>query len=457
MNVQLFTLGRNICFGLLTLSKIAVVYGADVRPVMPAVRVRTGAIAIDGRLEDWPKAAFSPKYQRVADSPEFSSSILTQAGHGPWLGKDDLSAQICAAIDGKTLYLCGTVRDQLLFNEGTVDTPWVGDEFELFLDVNPPEKRFVSGTNENFAQFIFVPAHLWEKQPTNFIWSTVKKHAVSAASRLTPLGYTFEIAVPMAVLPYWNEHKDMDSIGFDMQIGDIDSPGIIGHDAGPKINMEFLQPFPHFKSTVELSTLQFDAKVTKSKRYKTAPEKLPGYAAAQKLLDNFDALDIARQANAMLGKADLARKAALFILSKRADLTADVPAILAILQEPEDTTSTGFLLDARVYAFMALAERKKLPAADILRQYGASKDMVLQQTALWAIGLNGDRSVAPELVNLLAVNSGLTQEIIAVSLARLGDNSGAAILKTIAVRDRGQSFGILSLKLLKELGIDVTP
>lgn len=455
---------RRLC-GLLSVVVVAmalwgdtVARGADERPVMRAVRVRDGAINIDGRLADWPAAAFANPYERVADSPSFSGAILTQAGHGAWMGKDDLSAQVRAAVDSTTLYLSGMVRDQLLFNEGNADTPWVGDEFEVFLDANPPEKRFQSGTNENFAQFIFVPEHLWSHSTGTFIWRAAKYPGVIAASRLTPLGYTFEVAIPKDVVPYWQAHHEMESIGFDVQIGDIDSPGLIGHDAGPKINFELLQPFSHFKSTVELSTLQFDSRVTTSKRHNEQPErKLPGYAAAQQLLDHFDSPDIERQANAALRHADLARKAALFILSKRAELTADTQAIAAMLKEPEDKSPKGFLLDARVYAFMTLAAQKKLPAAEMLRQYGASDDLVLQQSALWAVGLNGDRSVTPELAKLFVTTTGLTQEIAAISLARLGDKSSVAMLKTFAWRDRGQSFGLLSQQLLKELGVDNTP
>jgi len=233
---------------------------------------------------------------------------------------------------------------------------------------------------------------------------------------------------------------------------------LIGHDAGPKINMELLQPYPHFNSAAQLSTLQFDPALTTSTPRKARPDHtLPGYEAAQKLLDHFDAPGSERQANAALKHADLARKAALFILSKREELPADTQAIAAILRAPEDKSRGGFTLDARVYALMALAERRQLPAAEALTRYGASDDLVLQQTALWAIGLNGDRSVAPALAKLFPTTTGLTQEIAAISLARLGDKTSVPLLKTIAQRDRGQSFGILSQQLLSALGGDNTP
>ena len=173
-------------------------------------------------------------------------------------------------------------------------------------------------------------------------------------------------------------------------------------------------------------------------------------------MDHFDAPDIARQANAALSHADLARKAALCILSKRPELPADTPAIAATLSEPEDQSPKGFALDARVYALMALALRQQLPAAETLTRFGASKNLVLQQTALWAVGLNGDRTVTPELVKLFAATTGLTHEIVAISLARLGDQTSVAALKAYAWRDRGQSFGILSLQLLNALGVDYT-
>ena len=77
---------------------------------------------------------------------------------------------------------------------------------------------------------------------------------------------------------------------------------------------------------------------------------------------------------------------------------------------------------------------------------------MLQQTALWAIGLNGDRGVAPALAKLFPTTTGLTQEIVAISLARLGDQSSVTLLKTIAQRDRGQSFGILQPAIAQGVG-----
>lgn len=429
------------------------VRGADARPVMRALRVRDGAITVDGRLDDWPAAAFADPYERVADSLAHSSSVLTQAGHGAWMGPDDLSAHVRAAVDSTTLYVSATIRDQLLFNEGNAESPWVGDEFEIFLDANPANTRFQDGTNENYAQFIFVPEHLWPHAHGTFIWRSAKYPGVVAASRITPLGYTIEVAIPMDVVPNWKAHHELDSIGFDVQIGDIDSPGLIGHDAGSKIYMDLLRPSQHFRSAAQLSTLQFDAEVTPSQPRKALPDHtLPGYDQAQRLLDHFDAPGIARQANAVLGHADLARKAALFILSKRAELSANTRAIAAILRAPEDNSPAGFMLDTRVYALMALAERKALPASETLTRFGNSDNLVLQQTALWALGLNGDRSVAPALAKLYAATTGPTKEILAFSLARLGDNSSVATLKEIAQRDHGQADGILSLHLLSELG-----
>ena len=430
----------------------------DTRTTMPAIRVPDGSIKVDGRLDDWPEASFSAPYERVADNPDHSSSILTQATRGPWTGPDDLSAKVRAAVDSNTLYVSGTIRDQYLFNEGDADQPWVGDDFEVFIDANPPETRFLDGTNENFAQFIFVPEHLWANTRGTFIWRAAKFPGVVAASRLTPLGYTIEVAIPMDVVPYWKAHHDQSSIGFDVQIGDLDTPGVIGHDPGPKIAMLLLQPYPQFKSAAHLSTLAFDAAVTKSNaRKETVDRSIPGYDTAQKLLDRFDDGGIERQANAALKHPDLARKAALFILSKRSDLKANTDAIAAVLQEPDDRSPDGRALDSRVYAVMALADRHKLPAVETLTRFGSSDDLVLRNTALWALGVNGDRLAVPGLLKLYPEARDHTQEIIAVSLARLGDQTAVPSLEAYATRDHGQPFGILCEQLLKQLGIDYTP
>jgi hypothetical protein len=419
---------------------------------MSALKVNEGAIKIDGRLDDWPSAKGNPAYQLNAAGPAYMNKDFTR---GPWEGEDDLSITVRAAHDSANLYVGGTVRDQLLFNEGTADDPWVGDDVEIYIDANPIDQQFRDGVNENCVQFIFIPEHINQNGHGVFVWHSDKFPGVIAASRLTPLGYSFELRIPTAVIPNWKANPNLPSIGFDVQVDDADTAGLLGHDAGPKEVMFLLQPFQHFLSAAKLGSLLLDTQTTRAKtKREKAGNSLPGYKQAQFLLDHFDDAHIDIKVNAALARPDLARKAALYILMRRPDLPADSNQIASILREPVSLAALSQLTDARIYAMIALAERHRLPAAETLAAFGESDNLLLRYTALRSIGLNGDKSVVPTLVKLFAaIQHPATHELIAMTLAQLGDATSASVLKAVALRDRGQVTGNQCLKLLQDLGI----
>ena len=119
--------------------------------------------------------------------------------NGEWDGADDCSYVARFAHDSKYLYIAGIVRDQLWFNAGGPDNPWVGDDLEVYIDSNPVDKQFQKDLNENDVQFIFIPDHISQNGNGVFIWRADRYPGVMAASRLTPLGYTLEIAIPKDV------------------------------------------------------------------------------------------------------------------------------------------------------------------------------------------------------------------------------------------------------------------
>ena len=202
---------KQLVLGALAALSLTMPARAD-RPTMSALRVPDGAIKIDGHLDDWPAASGGAPYQASANSADHV--LHTRPENGPWSGPADLSATVRAAHDAKFLYLAVQVKDQLWFNAGGSEFPWAGDAVEVYLDANPIASQFQKGTNLNFAQFIFVPDHIYEAGDGIFIWRADKFPGVVAASRLTPVGYTMEVAIPKSVVPNWAANPDLASIGF---------------------------------------------------------------------------------------------------------------------------------------------------------------------------------------------------------------------------------------------------
>ena len=432
---------------------------ANDRTVVHGVRVPDGGIVVDGRAGDWNFAFPSPGYvMSAADASHFNPVLM----RGTWNGPDDLSYRVTAATDSRYLYLLCVVRDSLLYNGGDEENPiapWRGDDVEVYIDANPPSGRFQKSLNENTEQFIFVPEHLWAGVKGTPIWGAGNFAGVRAASRLTPTGYVMEVAIPKADFPNWKAHPDMDSIGFDMMVGDIDSPGVIGHDPGEKLEMFLLDTHPHFERPANLSLLQFEQKAVPSEnKQRSKDDALPGYAEAQSILDRWDEPGIEKEANKALAGPRLARKAALFLFYRRPDLSPDIGALVAALK----ARPGGKLFDGRPYAMLALAERHKLPAAEFFDAYAQNDDPDLAQAFLYALGVNGDKSIVPRLAKIYPTAkgyNGYTKDIIAVSLAELGDRTGVPTLEASGFGDTEdhQPFARKCRALLQTLGITRKP
>ena len=437
---------------------------ADVRLVLHSARVPNGAIRVDGRLDDWAKLPASAEYRKTAAETPLLGDYAQKA---PWTGPDDLSFTLMTAHDSKYLYLGASVRDQVLINEGGLEDPWVGDDFEVFIDASPPATRYGTGVNENCLQLTFVPQRLWNGSSQTFVWDAQKRPGVVAVSRVTPTGYTIEIKIPKALFPNWKATPDLSEIGFDVMVSDNDWPGLSGHDAGGKEAMFALQPDQHFRTAAKLGTLLLDRSVARWLAVPAPPDgaDLPDYAEAQRLLDHFDGRNIGREIDRALHSRDISRKAALFILANRPKLAGDTAQMIDTLTPPDPLPADWSAIDPRVYAMIALTARGKLPAAVVARLYGSSDDVVLRSTALYCLGKNGDKSIVSELVRLYKASEGSIQtpakgndhEIIACSLAELGDATGADMLQMVVARDRTQRTGRRCAELLKQLGIAVKP
>ncbi len=432
---------------------------AEDRPVLHAARVPDGAIRVDGRLDDWAQVPASPEYRKTAAQ---ASLLASYAQRAPWTGADDLSFTLLTAHDTNYLYVAASVRDQVLINEGGPDDPWIGDDFEVFIDASPPALRYADGINENCLHFTFVPQRLWNGSSETFVANVQRLPGVLAVSRLTPTGYTIEVKIPKALLPNWKTHPDLRDIGFDVMLSDNDWPGLYGHDAGGKEAMFALQPGMHFRSSEKLGTLVLDASTAAPAGKALPPDgaDLPGYAFAQRLLDHFDNPQVEREIGRALRSHDISRKAALFVLARRPDLAGDTSRIIDALTAPNPLPTHWPAIDPRVYAMIALSKRGKLPTADVVRLYESSDDVVFRHTALYCLGKNADKSIIPELVRLYQASAGgnyetakgIDHEIIACSLAELGDPTGAETLQMVIARDKTQRTGVHCAKLLKQLG-----
>ena len=82
--------------------------------------------------------------------------------------------------------------------------------------------------------------------------------------------------------PEWKANPDLPSVGFDIQVDDMDSPGLYGHDAGPKATLFALVPQAHFTSPENLGHLLLDQTVTQSRGTKEPVDtSAPGYEKAR--------------------------------------------------------------------------------------------------------------------------------------------------------------------------------
>ena len=205
-----------IAFCLLALVTGAAHAGAAPRPETRALTVAEGAIAIDGRDDDW-RALGQPLDTVRSAASDARHVTFAFTDRGVYSGSEDISLTSWLAADKTNLYVLAEVHDQLLINDAGADDCFAGDDFEVFIDANPPAARFGEKYNENVRQLIFVPGLVNPRFPNTFVWKAEQNPGVTAASRLRPWGYSIEIKIPKALFPNWAANPDMDSIGFDIE------------------------------------------------------------------------------------------------------------------------------------------------------------------------------------------------------------------------------------------------
>ncbi|MCL2701285.1 MAG: HEAT repeat domain-containing protein [Phycisphaerae bacterium] len=432
------------------------------RVVMIAVRVPDG---YGDRLllghDNWWRQTSLASYPHVAGAEMWA---LSDESRGKYFGRDDCSATLLFAHDSTHLYIFADVRDQALFNSTGPNNPNEGDDLELFIDANAPDKRFAETNNENTRQIMLVAGNVNPAWREPFIWQS-DKTAVKprATSRLTPHGYTMKIAIPKASFPYWKENPDLDAIGFDGLICDADAPGVDIHHPAQKGALFIGTHARHFMAPVHMSLLILE-------RNKTAVTPLPSgldfqpTLPAEGLLKQLRFLAVAEPTSKFIPAADLAHShysplppgpgseaLAQAVLDLIDDPRAGEVAAAAVMSRSHLVAKAGMLLLARrpnlplpetlmenvkwlaarkdphavaavTYAMEALAVRQQLPVQDMFALVKPADDASLSLTFMYCCGLNGDKTATPILLKILKEDPNFRMRMMAaMALGMLQD------------------------------------
>ncbi len=414
--------------------------------------VPNGAISIDGQDEDWQRlgAAFT----QAKLTPDWSKSLTySNPDQGEYAGPEDLSFEVWVAVDAENLYVLAQVRDQLLYNDSVANL-YEGDDLEIFIDANLPEKQFAKERNENCRQIILLPQHMsLIKSGAETLWSDQPVPDMQMQSRLHTWGYTLEVKIPKAVFPNWKAHPEQARIGFDVSVSDSDTPGVDSLHGPMKYVGFLLYPANHFLTAEFLSTLKASKSVAKVDNHsdKTVAPRMTADRvvsaireaktatadeAAEMVLDKIDDPAAATIAAAAVASPLRAlRKAGLFILAKRPDLPAPLEMLIAGLQAP---VLEGYLFDPDLisFALVSLAIRHKLPVNDDFNtRFGTSFHTPVRLTYTWCLGRNSDRSATSFLIKQLA-DKNLRVRIKAVrALGTLHDPAALPALIALSTND----------------------
>lgn len=421
------------------------------RPRILGLRVPDNSIVVDGQHADWERAGVAFTQGGVSAS-EASHLEYANPDRGGFGGGSDCSYTLWAAMDTQYLYLYAEVRDQVLVNEVGKDEIFCGDDFEVFIDANPPADRFAKKGNENVRQFIFLPGWVNSQQPAGVIWQPEKNPGVKMASRIKPDGYALEVAIPKALFPAWQAHPETNSVGIDVVVNDADAPGLDGPHATVKYAVFLLSAGFHPGSPEKLGTLDFQpapplapmlpetAKPTPSALLAAlSSAKADPVLLAQQVLDCIGDDQAAELAAAALAHpSPVVRKAGLYLLAKRPALSAPVASLIAVLARP--SKEQGYAQyddhDLRTYAMMALALRGKLPVNDSFGFYTRlASAQSLELTYLWCLGVNSDRAAVPHLCHLLYDSNLRVRIKAAMALGCLGDPAAVPALEEMAAND----------------------
>ncbi len=428
-----------------------------VRPVARGLRVPNGAIVIDGDDADWARFAGYADHRITAAQDDHY--VFRNADRGAYGGAADSSITACFAEDRAYLFVIADVHDDILVNDADLAQPFFGDDFELFVDANPPAARFATRQNANVRQLIVLPAYLNPKLPQGGVWQAETCPGVVFASRLRPWGYTVELQVPKALFPAWRDDPWMPTVGVDLSANDADAAGVdVVHPAIKGVNF-LLSPGNHFLEPSKLGQLAFDDPGVRGKR--VAPPKAQSAlrltralfkakpstadALAQAALDTLPTADAAAVAQAAAASPVAAvHTAGLRMQAKRHELGAGMATLLYYAKpSPERAACT--------YALLALAERHSLPL-DLCDAYLAQPDPGLRLTYLYAVGVNGDKTAVGKLLPVLKDANLRVRMMAALALGLLGDPTALDALRIMSKDDAQQYARLQATQAIARFG-----
>jgi len=148
--------------------------------------IKVGKMAIDGRLNDWPRL------------PEACEDATREQIHPDlWKGLDDCSFRFGVAEDDKNLYVAVDVNDdQMEVADGW--NPWDQDGLAVVVDARPEKARDAKPKGDGTMSFFLSPGDTREK--TNFYDAASYPKGIVAVCIKKKRGHVTELAVPLAVL-----------------------------------------------------------------------------------------------------------------------------------------------------------------------------------------------------------------------------------------------------------------
>lgn len=132
------------------------------------------------------------------------------------LSKDDFEGRFAVAYDDDYLYIGVAIVDNVVLNWGLRDGIWSKDRVEIWMDWSP------ISSGDDLYQMGVAPISA-NAIPAVWTWrknADKVRDGVRYAGRITPYGYTLEIAFPVAVTG--KENPFAQPIRFNIMVGDID-------------------------------------------------------------------------------------------------------------------------------------------------------------------------------------------------------------------------------------------
>jgi hypothetical protein len=435
-------------------------HAAWVRPEVRGLRVPDGAITLDGNDADW--ACYAKFDATRVTAQQDDHYIYRYPERGVYAGAADCSLTASFAMDGANLYILADVHDDILVNDSDLAQPFLGDDFEIFIDANPPTARFATKKNDNVRQLIIVPAYINPALPKGGVWQADTCPGVAFASRLRPWGYTVEVRVPKALFPAWQADPAQATVGIDIGVNDADAAGVDVVHAAIKGAFFLLTPGGHFMEPSKLGLLSLEdagkAKKVPTARAAETPFKLTRSfmkvnagsvdritQAALDLLPTRDAAEVAQAAVASPNSQ--AHTVGLLMLAKRPELGAAQASLEHYARPGTDPAERA----AHTYALMALAHRRTLPL-DLLDACLAQADPALRLTGLYAVAINGDKAAVPALLPILKDANLRVRMMAALALGRLRDPAVLDALRAMAQGDAHQYGRMQATQAITQIG-----